>query len=423
MTRQRLARVAHLAQHQRAVQPRRRPEQQLEHGGDARPQQRRAAPPARAATPPPGRAPRCSSAARIVGELRAQHLEVERLLRAEVVVRRRDVDAGALRDVAHRRAVEPALGEQRARRGEEPLPRSRGVPCDGDHFEQMFKTNVRCAVKRARRGPGPQRHADAADRGSGRIDGPNRDPRSQHGADSDAPDGPRSRRAACSASLRRRFYAAAAGGNLMYSSMISRARSVGGGTLAGRGGRGARRSSTRRSRIGVEREVVGVLAPGAALGLVGEAVRLPRHREAQLVPGVARDRPCRRRARSSGRRRRRRGACRAAAAPSAPSRRRRGRRRGRRCRCRAGWRCCARRQRDAAAPSAPSGIEGELAAARSRWNHDDAGGDRHAPARRTGRSGASPPSATAGYFLRLAPRNSGTSVCTASSWPGTRRLA
>src|SRR5690242_2825478 len=39
----------------------------------------------------------------------------------------------------------------------------------------------------------------------------------------------------------------------------------------------------------VERQVVLVLAPRATLRLVGEAVSLPRDREAHLVPGIPRD--------------------------------------------------------------------------------------------------------------------------------------
>ena len=51
----------------------------------------------------------------------------------------------------------------------------------------------------------------------------------------------------------------------------------------------SRRSSTSRSTTDVEREVVGVLAPRPLLVLVLEAVRLPRHAEAQLVPRVVGD--------------------------------------------------------------------------------------------------------------------------------------
>ena len=40
----------------------------------------------------------------------------------------------------------------------------------------------------------------------------------------------------------------------------------------------------------VEGEIVGVVAPRVALGLVAEAVRLPRDREAQVVPVVTGDR-------------------------------------------------------------------------------------------------------------------------------------
>src|SRR5262249_8537449 len=43
-----------------------------------------------------------------------------------------------------------------------------------------------------------------------------------------------------------------------------------------------------RGQRGVEREVVGVRTPRVAVGLVGEAVRLPRDREPQLVPRVLR---------------------------------------------------------------------------------------------------------------------------------------
>ena len=53
---------------------------------------------------------------------------------------------------------------------------------------------------------------------------------------------------------------------------------------------------------------------------------------------------------------------------------------------------------------------------RRRWRSASA-------SRRTARSGAWRRAATAACTLRLQPRNSGTSVCSASSWPGTIRLA
>ena len=56
--------------------------------------------------------PRRSSSSRTLGELRAQHLEVEALLRAVVVVPGGDVGPGALGDVADRRAVKAAASEE-----------------------------------------------------------------------------------------------------------------------------------------------------------------------------------------------------------------------------------------------------------------------------------------------------------------------
>src|SRR5262249_60048538 len=73
-------------------------------------------------------------------EVRAQHLQVERALRAEVVVAGREVDAGALRDLAHGRAVESLRCEQLAGSVQEPPP---GLIGGAAGHERMFQTNVR----------------------------------------------------------------------------------------------------------------------------------------------------------------------------------------------------------------------------------------------------------------------------------------
>src|SRR5207249_11377273 len=69
-----------------------------------------------------------------VGELGAQHGEIERPLRPVVVVAGGHVDRRARRDVAHGGAVEAALGEQLARGGEEPVL--------GAAYKQALKTFV-----------------------------------------------------------------------------------------------------------------------------------------------------------------------------------------------------------------------------------------------------------------------------------------
>ena len=74
-----------------------------------------------------------------LAELGAHDLEIERLLRAEVVVRRGEVDAGALGDLAHRRREEAALREQLARGRQDPLPRGLGVVVS---HERLFKSSV-----------------------------------------------------------------------------------------------------------------------------------------------------------------------------------------------------------------------------------------------------------------------------------------
>ena len=175
----------------------------------------------------------------------------------------------------------------------------------------------------------------------------------------------------------------------MYSSMSSTGEAR---SSSGTGVRSAPRHAGRRRGVSRIRSSVRSSAwcrPGVALVLVGEAVRLPRHREAQLVPVVAR-RP----------RRRRRAAIQPPslrgvehACPGATRRRRlvagrrRGRRRGTRCRCRARSRCCAVADERGPAPSAPSGQNASsppsrvAGTRRCRWRSACA-------TRRTARSGA-----------------------------------
>ena len=211
-------------------------------------------------------------------------------------------------------------------------------------------------------------------------------------------------------------------GNRTYVSMSNRPRSASRAMSR-------RRESTRveigdeRVEDAIEREVVAVLAPRVALVLVGEAVRLPRHREAQLVPVVARDvGAVARRARPTCGRRRSRASCPAAGAGGRrPQRRRCARRRGTPCRCRAPSRCCSAPRACAAAARGPSGQYASSPPSQS-WNHamPVAIGMRYASNRP---ECCITTSSHCGTSLRLAPRNSGTSVCTASSWPGTMRFA
>ena len=174
-------------------------------------------------------------------------------------------------------------------------------------------------------------------------------------------------------------------------------------------------SSVRSSRC--SRHVVAFL-------LVGEAVRLPRHREPELRPvvprdlgavGVVHDPLCR----SSGTWSsvmpgRRRGSTRRVY-------RRCARRRGTPCRCRAPSRCCSAPRARCGSCGGPSGQYASAPPSQS-WNHA-------IPVAIGMRYSSKQPECSittrshCGMSLRFAPRNSGTSVCTASSWPGTMRFA
>ena len=155
----------------------------------------------------------------------------------------------------------------------------------------------------------------------------------------------------------------------MYSSMRRRPRSASRATSPSTRPR-ARRSSTRRVEDRSMREVVAVVAPRVAFVLVGEAVRLPRDREPQVVPVVARD--------ARRRRRRARPTCvavvveRHARAQTRGSRRRRrrrcGRRRGRRVSVSSTIAVLYRTACVRRGPSAPSGQYASAPPSQS-WNH------------------------------------------------------
>ena len=194
----------------------------------------------------------------------------------------------------------------------------------------------------------------------------------------------------------------------------------------------SRRSSPVRAREvggegiedGVEREVVGVVAPGVALAprrRSSTPSTRPRSapRPARSVPGdvavaastsahaVAGSRASSLPGRSGG---------------SAALVRRRGRRRGTRVGVEHAAVLCVGRVRGRTGRRRSVRPVRELAAV-AVAEPGDAGGDRHAPPRRTGPLWCITTSSHCGTTLRLAPRNSGTSVWTASSWPGSSMLA